>query len=54
MSAIQAGKFGDDAKTWDVYTEWKAIQDTFLKGSGFKIDYEVMPSWTKDLSETVE
>ena len=35
-------------------TKWKAIQDTFLKGSGFKIDYEVMPSWTKDLSETVE
>ena len=35
-------------------TKWKAIQDTFLKGSGFKIDYEVMPSWTKDLSESVE
>ena len=29
MSAIQAGKFGDDAKTWDVYTEWKAIQDKY-------------------------
>ena len=30
MSAIQAGKFGDDPKTWDVYVEWKAIQDKYL------------------------
>ena len=31
MSAIQAGKFGTDAQTWDAYTEWKAIQDKYTQ-----------------------
>ena len=29
MSAIQAGKFGTDAQSWDAYVEWKAIQDKY-------------------------
>ena len=31
MSAIQAGKFGTDAQSWDAYTEWKAIQDKYTQ-----------------------
>ena len=31
MLAIQAGKFGTDAQSWDAYTEWKAIQDKYTQ-----------------------